>query len=295
VPVYDRRYRGWDGERRPPRTAVLTIAGHALRGIFASRLTMLLFVASCLPFLVFATLVWVANNLDQLPMIRFDSPGELQQGLEGPLFFWFLVWQSSFAFLLVSFAGPGLIGPDLVHGALPLYLARPIGRLEYVGGKLLALVGLLSAVTWIPGLLLVTLQGSLAGGGWFLEHLRMPFAVFVGSWVWILPLALAALAISSAIRWRPLATGALFVLFIVGSGFGAVINESLDTRWGKLLMFGELVQAVWSDLFGGVRFFGRVWPEQPLPSLVNWIALSLFCVVSILVLRRKIRAHEVVR
>jgi len=295
VPIYDRRYRGWDGERRPPRTAILTIAKHALAGVFSSRLTLILFVASCLPFLVFATIIWVANNLEMLPIIRLESPDQLLQGLEGPLFFWFLVWQSSFAFLLVSFAGPGLVGPDLQHGALPLYLARPIGRMEYITGKLLALITLLSAVTWIPGLLLIVLQGSLAGDGWFLSHLRMPFAVFVGSWVWILPLALAALAISSAIRWRPLATGALFALVVVGSGFGAVINEALDTRWGKLLMFGELVQAVWSDLFGGVRFFDRVWPPDPLPSVVNWLTLAVGCGLALLVLRRKIRAHEVVR
>lgn len=295
MPVYDRRYRPWEGERRGPRAAILTIARHALGGIFASRLTLLLFVASCLPFLVVATLIWIANNLEMLPMIRFDSPDEFRSGLEGPLFFWFLVWQSGFAFLLVSFAGPGLIGPDLVHGGLPLYLSRPIRRFDYVAGKMLALVTVLSAVTWVPGLLLVVLQGSLAGGDWFLTHVRMPLAIFVGAWVWILPLALAALAVSSAIRWRPLATGALFGLLLVGSGFGAVINESLDTRWGKLLMFGEMVQAIWSDLFGGVRFFNRVWPPDPLPSAVNWLALAVICVLAVLVLRRRIRAYEVVR
>lgn len=295
MPVYDRRYRAWGGERAArPRPAV-TIARHALAGIFGSRLTLVLFVASCLPFLVFAALIWIAHNLDLLSMLEVTNPEGLRAALEGNIFFWFLVWQSSFAFLLVSFAGPGLIAPDLTHGALPLYLARPIRRRDYVAGKLAALVTLLSAVTWVPGLLLVALQGSLAGDGWFVRHARLPFAVFVGAWVWILPLALAALAVSAWIRWRPLATAALFGMFVIGSGFGAVINEALDTRWGRLTMFGELEQAIWSQLFGGVEFFGREWPDSPLPAPVNWLALAAFSAISLAALHRKIRAHEVVR
>ena len=295
MPVYDRRYRTWSGERAPRPRAAATIARHSLAGIFASRLTLVLFVAACLPFLVFGALIWVAHNLDLLSMLEVTNPDGLRAALEGNLFFWFMVWQSGFAFLLVSFAGPGLVAPDLVHGALPLYLARPIRRRDYVAGKLAALVAMLSAVTWVPGLILVLLQGSLAGDGWFLRHLRLPFAVFVGFWVWILPLALAALAVSAWIRWRPLATAALFGLFVIGGGFGAVINESLDTRWGRLTMFGELVQAIWSQLLGGVEFFGREWPENPLPAPVNWLAIAILCAVALAALHRKIRAHEVVR
>ena len=101
--------------------------------------------------------------------------------------------------------------------------------------------------------------------------------------------------VSAWIRWRPLATAALFGLFVIGSGFGAVINEALDTRWGRLTMFGELEQAVWSQLFGGVEFFGREWPEDPLPGPVNWLVLAFLCAVALAALHRKIRAHEVVR
>jgi ABC-2 type transport system permease protein len=295
VPVYERRYRDWTGERRPPRASVWILARHALAGIFASRLTLLLFVVACLPVVVTATLIWVANSLDVLKLIEVSNPQKLRDMVDGSLFFWFLVWQSGFAFLLASFAGPGLIAPDVAHGALPLYLARPIGRFEYVVGKLLALLALLSAVTWVPGLLLIVLEGSLAGGDWFSRHLRLPLALVAGAWVWILFLALAALAISAWVRWRPLATGALFILFVVGSAFGGVINVTLGTRWGKLLMPGEMVQAIWSQLFGGVEFFGRQWPLEPLPVAVCWLVVTLFGGLAVLVLRRKIRAQEVVR
>lgn len=295
MPVYERRYRDWQGERRPPRAAVGVVARHALAAIFAARLNLLLFVLACLPFLVFAVVIWVAHSLDVLALLEVRNPERLREGLEGGLFFWFLVWQSGFAFLLASFAGPGLIAPDVAHGALPLYLARPLGRAGYVAGKLAALLVVLSAVTWVPGLLLIVLEGALSGGDWFARHARLPAALFAGAWVWILLLALAALAISAWVRWRPLATGGLFVLFVVGSAFGGVINATLGTRWGKLLMPGELVQAIWSRLFGGVAFFGREWPQEPLPLAVCWLALALFAALCLLVLHRRIRALEVVR
>jgi ABC-2 type transport system permease protein len=295
MPVYERRYRDWTGERRPPRAATWVLARHALAGIFASRLTLLLFAVACLPVLVTAIVIWIANSADVLALIELRDPEKLRAGLDGALFFWFLVWQSFFAFLLASFAGPGLIAPDVAHGALPLYLARPIGRFEYVCGKLLALLAVLSVVTWVPGLLLVVLEGSLAGGDWFVRHLRLPFALFAGAWIWILLLALAALAISAWVRWRPLATGALFILFVVGSAFGGIIDVTLETRWGKLLMPGEMVKTIWSQLFGGVEFFGVKWSQDPLPVSVCWLAVTLLGALAVLVLRRKIRAQEVVR
>ena len=70
--------------------------------------------------------------------------------------------------------GPGLISPDLSHNALPLYLARPFSRTEYVLGKMSVLMGLMSLMTWIPGVLLFVLQGYLEGWQWaprgFVKH-----------------------------------------------------------------------------------------------------------------------------
>jgi ABC-2 type transport system permease protein len=215
--------------------------------------------------------------------------------LEGSLFFWFLVGQSMFAFLLASFTGPTLVGPDLVHGAMPLYLSRPISRADYVLGKLMVLLVLLSAVTWVPAMLLTGLQASVAREGWLADRWRIPFALFVGSWIWILLLSLLALAISAWIRWRPLATSALFIVFVVGSAFGTAVNATLDTNWGKLLMLGEMAQTIWADLFGGVPFLGGDWPRDPLPLVACWLGLATACVAALAILHKKIRAFEVVR
>ena len=54
-------------------------------------------------------------------------------------------------------------------------------------GKLVVLVILLSAITWVPGLLLVALQTSLAGGGWLGATLGASCRrSFSARWIWIL-------------------------------------------------------------------------------------------------------------
>jgi ABC-2 type transport system permease protein len=294
VPVYDRRYRGFSGERRSPRGAFWTLARYGFSEVFAKRLLLVLFVAACLPAVVFATLIYVANNLELLTLFKVQD-NELQESLSGTLFFWFVVAQGNLAFLFASFAGPSLVGPDLVHGAMPLYLSRPLSRSGYVLGKLAILVTLLSAITWVPGLLLVAVQSSLAGWGWLAGHARVPFGIFLGSAAWIVVLSLAALAVSAWIRWRPLATGALFGLVVVGSAFGTAINETLDTRWGTLLMFAEQIKTIWLELFGVAPLIGGGDGPRALPVGVCWLALATFAALSLLLLRRKIRAHEVVR
>ena len=294
MPVYDRRYRGYGGERRSPRGLFWTIARYGFAEIFATRLLLVLFVAACLPVVVYATMIYVANNLELLSLFKVED-NELQESLSGTLFFWFVVGQGNLAFLFASFAGPSLVGPDLAHGAMPLYLSRPMSRGDYMLGKLAILVTLLSAITWVPGLLLVVLQSTLAGGGWLTAHARVPIGIFLGSVAWIVLLSLASLAISAWIRWRPLATGALFGLFVVGSAFGTAINEMLDTRWGELLMFVEQMKTIWVDLFATGRILGDVRDERDLPVAVCWLAIAAFAGVSALLLHRKIRAHEVVR
>jgi ABC-2 type transport system permease protein len=293
VPVFDRRYRGYAGPR-VGGAGVRTVARYALAEAFRSRLALVLLVAAALVPLGFGGFVYVANNLDVLTTVGFKLDSDLPI-VGKPLFFWFLVWQSGFAFLLAAFVGPTLVSKDLVHQAIPLYLARPLSRSEYVLGKLAALLVPLSAVTWVPGLLLVGLQASLAESGWLAANLRVPWAIFVGSWVWILLLALLALALSAWIRWRPVATGMLFGIFLIGEATGRAIQAVLDTRWGLLLAFDDMVETIWADLFGGVSFLGRNVIDDPLPVAACWASLALLAVFALFVLDRKVRAVEVSR
>src|SRR4029079_7899966 len=97
-----------------------------------------------------------------------------------------LMIKSSFGFLLAVLLGPALISRDLANNALPLYLCRPFSRAEYVMGKMSVVLILLSAIMWVPGLLLFLFQSYLGGWQWFTANLYLAGAIFVGSLVWML-------------------------------------------------------------------------------------------------------------
>ncbi|MEO8277243.1 MAG: hypothetical protein ABI639_13600 [Thermoanaerobaculia bacterium] len=299
MPVYDHRYRGYEGERRSGRVRIWTVARFALGDLWKSRLALLLFIVALVPPLIFAGLIYAANNADLLAAVGMrisgdgSTPGALV--IDKQPFFWFLVWQSSFAFFIAAFIGPTLVAPDLAHNALPLYLSRPLSRADYILGKLLVLLLPLSAVTWIPGLLLLGLQTSLAGTGWFAANWRLLPAVVVGSWVWILLLAVLAIAISAWVKWRPVATGMLFGVFVIGEAFGKAIEQVAGFRWGKLLAMDSVVQTIWAHLFGGIDFLGHEFPENPMPVGSCWATLGVLLAAALWMLHRKVRACEVSR
>ena len=98
---------------------------------------------------------------------------------------------------------PGLIANDRRANALQIYLSKPLTRVEYVAGKLVTLVLLLSAVTWVPGMLLLLLQILFAGNFTFLRaNLFLIPAITLFSAVQVLLSAFAMLALSSLSKSR---------------------------------------------------------------------------------------------
>src|SRR5215813_10879416 len=166
--VYKRTYKPYTGTLTPLWSRFLAIPRHAWRGLFQQRIVMILFVVCFFYPLGCALAIYLNAKVDFLARyVPVPRGGFLN--VNNQFFLIFTSVQSSFAFLLTAFIGPGLVSPDLINNALPLYFCRPISRKGYVIGKMLVIAGLLSWVTWVPGLLLFTLQSSLAGGDWFVK------------------------------------------------------------------------------------------------------------------------------
>ena len=283
--VYERTYRPYAGGFTPERRRFLVLPRYAYGEVFRSKLFLIFFVLCFIPHLAGAVLIYLRHNASALKFLDLSAAQLLT--IDGSFFFNMMGIEATLCFLLSLFVGPALVAPDLRNGALPLYLSRPFTRREYVLGKLSVLAILLSAITWVPLLLLFTLQASLEDG-WLAANGRVGWAIFAGSWAWVLVLSLIALAVSAWVKWKPVARIVLLVVFFVLAGFGAAINESLDTTWGSLLNLGELIRAVWAGLFGiDVRV--RL---EPGPA---WIALAAVCAASLVLLARRIKAYEVVR
>jgi ABC-2 type transport system permease protein len=286
--VYKRTYHGYDGPMTPAWSRFAIIPRYAYRGLFRSKIMTAFFVLCFLAPVVFLALIYFVNNIDSLARMFGAADAKSPLAVDGEFFFTYLGIQCPLAFILTAFIGPGLISGDLANGALPLYLVRPFSRAEYVLGKMSVLLILLSLITWVPGLILFGAQAAMAGGGWLSQNLWIAWGIFAGSWIWILVISLLALALSAWVKWRIAAGALLLAIFFVATGFGEAIDAVLDVHWGRLINLMYVFATVWNKLFRSRETF-------EISEFSAWVVLALISAACLLLLRRKLRAFEVVR
>jgi ABC-type transport system involved in multi-copper enzyme maturation permease subunit len=304
VAVYEHSYRNYAGPLTPEWSRFLIIPRHAFRDVFKSKLFTAFFAICFIPLLVEAVLIYLHHNVNALAILQVNVRELLP--IDASFFQTFVNLQGGFAFFVTLLVGPPLVSRDLRNNALPLYLCRPFSRAEYVAGKMAVVLFLLSAMTWIPQLLLFLFQSYLEGARWFVDNLWIASAIFIGSVVWILLLALLSQAISSLVKWRVIASGALLGLFFIPSVFGEVVNVLFRTRWGNIISLGALTRNISAGLFGTFEqtqsfmtdIDGNVVTQVVLsepPLWCSWLALFLVCATCLAILSAKVKAYEVVK
>ena len=283
--VYERIWRRYDGALTPVRWRTGVVTKYALGEAFSSRIFTAFYVLCLLPTLVGVFLVYLSHNTSLIQ--QFGLTKEFMGGLTSIFFQILFAWQAFPAFFVTVIVSPSLIAADLSNNALSLYLSRPINRRDYVLGKMAVLALLLSPITWMGGLLIFGLQAYLEGNGWGLDNWRIGMAYFVGHITWIVVISLLSLAISAWVRFKPAARGALFGIIFILAGFGEAINAVTGSSIGDLIDLTLAIVNVVMFMFGGDT-------QGTLPIAMNWLTLVATCLISIWMLHRKLRAHEVV-
>lgn len=290
--VYEHTYKPYAGPLTPEWSRFLIIPRHAYSDVFKSKLFTGFFALCFVCPLVMAILIYLRHNVAALAVLNL-KPGDLSS-INAGFFQFYAAFQSGLGFLLTVLIGPVLISRDLANNALPLYLCRPFSRAEYVIGKMSVLMILISAITWVPGLLLFAFEAYLEGGSWLTENYWIAGSIFVVSWVWIILLALLSVTMSAWVKWRMAASAGLFGLFIISNVMGITINQVLRTRWGSLFNLTIVMKTIEDSLFRRPNTMDL--PQwMVLPTGAAWIMLGLFCAFCLFLLTRKVRAYEVVR
>lgn len=302
--VHEHLYGAYEGESHSSWSRFLVIPRYALRDVFKSKLLVTIFVLCFVYPLIASIMVYLHHNANALAVLQINVRELLP--VDRTFFRTFLEVQGGFAFILTVLVAPPLISRDLSNNALPLYLCRPLSRAEYVLGKTAVISTLLSLITWIPGLLIFFFQASLAGISWLWANLWMIWAIFFGFIIWIALLSLLALAVSSLLKWRVVASGALLGIFFVPSAFGTIVNELFMTRAGNLISLWATMNNIWRGLFGlferqtsiriatGRRQVTEIFLSEP-PLWASWLIIALVCAVCVWLLSRKVRAYEVIK
>ena len=288
--VYDHGYRGYGGALMPARSRFFVISRYGLRDVFASRL-FLAFFAFCFAWpLVLLVAMYLRYNAEALALINM-STGDLLDLVQVNTWFFqnlFLRAQLYLAFVVVLVVGPSLVSADLRNRAMPLYLSRPLTRTDYVLGKLVVLGVLVSAITWVPGLLLFAIQAALGGGEWLAEHWRVAPSLVVVSTVWMLCMSLPMLAIAAWVKWKPWARIVFLGAILSGTAFGEFYKQFYDSWLGSMVVAFDVTAALSSSVFGTE---GSV----QMPGAAAWLAAVGLVALSAALLYRRVRAFEVVK
>src|SRR6185503_19871749 len=176
--IYKRGYQRYQGELTSQWSRWFVLPRFAWQRLMQQRLVTIIFVIATFWPLACATFVYLSHHTELMQGFGPEAAKLLK--IDSNFFVVFMNAQSVFAIILAAFAGPSLIAPDLANGALPLYFSRPLSRPEYILSRMMVLMGVLSPVTWIPGLLLFLMQASLAGWTWFQENWTIGAGMFFG-------------------------------------------------------------------------------------------------------------------
>src|SRR4026209_2810647 len=241
--VYKRGYRRYDGPLTGRWTRFMVLPRYAWVRLYEQRLAILVTVGSFLWPLLCAGFTFLTNHLDLLQGLDKEFLCFIQ--VNGRFFSIFMYVQAGWAVFLAALAGPSLLAPDLSNNALPLYFSRPLTRWSYALARLTVIIGMLSVVTWIPGLLLFALQVGLAGGWWLLGDREAGRGLGGGVLLWLLILGLVAMASSAYVKWRVVAGAVSLAFFFILSGVSEMIDNVFRVNWGHVLDPAWAVNRVW--------------------------------------------------
>ncbi len=153
MPIFDQGYQHWNGHLSGHAWRWMAIARHGMRTQFKSRYVRLLIIMAWMPaaMLVGVLAVWgmieqgVSGAETWLPFLTMLAGASDLHGCRQAVwtiaFSYYFQIELYFIMLIVTLAGPNLISRDLRFNALPLYLSRPLTRLDYFLGKLGMIAG----------------------------------------------------------------------------------------------------------------------------------------------------------
>jgi ABC-2 type transport system permease protein len=280
MPIYEQSYRRYEQRGALKSVRFWPIMREPLRGILGKRAFMALLFLASLPLIVRAAQIYAVTNM---PALGVMAP------IGAPMFGDFLNGQIFFAILLAVFGGSGLIANDLRTGAILVYLSRPLTRRDYVLGKLGVILGLTFAVTLLPGVLLYFVGFTLAPATfrtWDLAWL-LP-AIVLQSTLISLTVSLLILAISALSRSARIAGLGLVMLYIGTEMIRGILRMLLRVPQTGLVSIQADLKAIGVALFGNTA--RGLPPGWMLPALV----LAVVGAACLLVLRKRVRAVEVV-
>jgi ABC-type transport system involved in multi-copper enzyme maturation permease subunit len=278
VPIHDQGYQHYTGARVPHGRAWWVIARAGLVERLRERRFLALMLFAWSPFAVRAVELYLGATILRSGLFA-ATEGTFQS---------FLSQQRLFVFFITIYAGAGLIASDRQSNALQIYLSKPIARYEYIAGKVLTLMLLLVAVTWLPAMLLLLLQILFSGSvDFLLDHPRLVPAITIVSSVQVSLASLMMVALSSLSRSRRFAAMVYAGVVLLAAAMDRLL-EGVTGSAAWVLVSPQNTALLLADIAFG-RDAGNAYFV-----LLAAIAVIAVMLASLFILERRVRAVEIV-
>jgi ABC-2 type transport system permease protein len=201
--IHDLGYRHYDGPRLGRAAIIRALYWHSLRSAFgigrgakAKIVPILMFALMCLPAIVNA--LALAQHPGSPPVVEYDT--------------YVFRLRPLIMLIFVAAQAPELVSRDLRSHVLPLYMSRPMRRLDYPLAKFAAFTAACLLVLEIPLILLYLGTIVSAGGGsaiWAQTRALIPGMLIAV--LWAVLLAAIGLVLASLTGRRAYATGIIAI------------------------------------------------------------------------------------
>jgi ABC-2 type transport system permease protein len=249
--IHDIGYRHYEGRRLGPRYVQRALFADSLRGAYgigrsarSKIMPVLLVVLMCLPAVVIVIITAVTGSTE-LPLGYTSYAYNLQVVVA----------------IYVAAQSPAIVSRDLRYRVMPLYLARPLQRAQYVQAKLAAMSTAVFALLALPFTILFA--GALLAKLPITEQLPEFIRGLAGAVLYAVVLAAIGLVIAALTPRRGLGVAAVIAVLLVLSGVQAIVM-SIAGELGKATFAGysgllspfSLVDGVLSGVFGADSAMG---------------------------------------
>lgn len=287
--VREKGYTHWDGQLLERRFRWWPITRTGIQLAFKKKAFRFFFAAAFLPPFIALAGLYVSERLEDFKTLVRSNKALLSID---PGYFKIFLTNGSTLFgliLVLVFAAAGLVADDLRHSSLQLYFARPLGKTDYLVGKMSVIAFFVLVLTALPYLVLVVFKLIFAGNFKFVaQYPWLPLSILGWSVLLTVVLAFFVLLLSATSRSTRYVSILIFTTYIFSDALAGILTQIFKTPYMGLFSIRTNLQQAGAFLFG---------TKLPLDVPAGWsfAVLAGICALSAVVLSRKIRSVEVIK
>ena len=247
----DLGYKAYEGERLEASRNTAVLLRHGLRRAWGSWFVKVAAFTCWMPPLVALGLLgiqlWIAKE-----MLAGGAASAAQApNIQVP--FWvrgLFDWQFwLFVTMITVGAGASVVAEDRTFRAFQFYFAKPVTPLQYLAGRVWAVVVWVFWVTFLPTVLLVLLAMALAPPGLHMERagLFLPTALY--AFVMAVVMASGSIGMSALSKSRALTMSAWAMVLLIPHVLASLVEAISNWPWLSLASIPKLLGIVGDALF----------------------------------------------